>query len=149
MPKPQHTYLRVNRVTKIRHQARLTRERVVPANMSAAGLDFDRMLDRAGVDFPDIRRTIHRIQAESSTLSGSRDRKIKELVELMEKLDDLADAIASHGSQQTQLVGPAKLFMLKINGAELDGVGFAQGLLAVTMFVALLERAYHKYRTSG
>lgn len=98
MPKPQHTYLRANRIAKIHHQARLTRERVVPANMSAAGLDFNRMLDRAGVDFPDIRRAIRQIQVETSTPSGSRERKIKELLELMEKLDDLADAIASHGS---------------------------------------------------
>jgi len=147
MPKPQHTYVRVNRLTQIRHQARFTRERSVPANMSAEALEFHRLLERNGVDFLEIRRVVNQIQHDNAKPSPDQESTIGRLVEIMEKLDDLADEIANHNvGLHSELAGPAKLFMLRINGVDLDGVGLAQALLAVAMFLALLERLYQRYR---
>jgi hypothetical protein len=90
VPKPQRTYLHTQRVAKITHQAGVARERVSSAAARRAALLEDE-LARRRIDLDAIRRLIALCQSEPATARG---RRIKQVSEALEQIDDLADAAA-------------------------------------------------------
>jgi hypothetical protein len=145
MPKPQYTYIRANRIAKIKHQAKITKDKGVGFHLSAQGREFQRILEQNQVDLREIQRIINQSRALNEQPTAERDRRIEALIEVIQKLDDLADEIKSHKEFNTELGGSASQFMVRVNGVNLNGVGLSQALLAITVFLAMLERTYHKF----
>jgi hypothetical protein len=146
MSKPQGTYLRTHGVTRIAHaaeQSKSAHDEVAQRQRR----ELEVLLRRHRVDFMALRRLFDDGKRLFELPKTRRAQQLQALGQVLQDLDDLADAAARNPVLTGEVEAASRLFLIKTRNLEIDGVDLTKMLVAMVMFVAVLEKALLRFRS--
>ncbi|MEQ1684398.1 MAG: hypothetical protein ABL916_12175 [Burkholderiaceae bacterium] len=145
MGKPHGTFLQIGKTTGVVSRAADAR-RLEESTASRRRDELERLLRRSKLDLRNARRVAEECKNFPKAPESVRGRIRLSLIELLDHLNDFAEAAGKDRELSAELSVPAKTFITKAKNAQLDAVSIPQLAMAAVVFVLVIEKAYAKFR---